>query len=102
MRRCTKNSKPPPIQQTTSLKKMRSWWKNVSKSFGRKNALPLRCCNDGCGSDIPRPLGSLILFSSAEFLDAAEIQIRANLHSNFEPLFARLQHTPTPSNAQGR
>src|SRR5436189_816527 len=46
---------------------MKSWSKNASRLFDRKNARPLRCSNAGCDSVTRARRASLIVWSSAVF-----------------------------------
>src|SRR6516162_6311541 len=46
---------------------MKSWSRSALRSFGRKNAPPLRCCSAACDSAIRALRASLIFWSSAVF-----------------------------------
>src|SRR5438552_4718955 len=84
-RRCTRDWRPRARQLKRSRTKTRSWLKNVSKSFARKNALPLPSFSAGCGSVTRGRRGSLIFWNSAVFWVPAKARSRARFWSILTP-----------------
>src|SRR5256714_15550094 len=68
---------------------MRSWSRNASRSFGRKNAPPLPCCSAGCDSAIRVLRASLIFWNSAVFWVPAKAPNRARFWSISMPPFSQ-------------
>src|SRR3954453_3557949 len=73
----------------TSLKKTRSWLRNASRLFGRKNARRPRCSSGGCGWVTRERHGSLIFWSSAAYWVPARARSRARFSSTSTPRFSR-------------
>src|SRR5256886_14865555 len=68
---------------------MKSWSKNASRLFDRKNARRLRCSNAGCDSVTRARRASLIFWSSAVFWVPAKAPNRARFWSISMPPFSQ-------------